>query len=196
MTHHKINIKLRGCNEFVEKFPDGSSDAAKSLARSRYPDAIRIEWKGACQSDDEEPRDEQKRREYRASVQETYDRMDAKTVANCENQRQLDANNNSNGGADYDHYSEGGGGVGGCLSLILMGVVGLGAMFVIPGGVSSFVDGFCSTAEICKQSEQNSIDQTPAEVDHRWSNDPCTVWANANRSLADRLQPGDKCYGF
>ena len=205
MTHHRINIKLRGCNEFVEKFPGGSPEAAKSIARSRYPDAIRIEWKGTCRSDAEEAKWEQQKQDYRDSVQETYDRQSAQTAANWEHQRQLDAQHANGANNSYNPSTGDSGGGGGCLILLLVGMVGA---VTLVGGAGSFMKGFCRTSELCGnetksspvriQERTNIVDQTPEEVNHRWSrsNDPCAIWANANPALAAQLQPGDRCWGF
>ena len=71
---HKILIQLPGCNEFTEKFPGGSPSAAKQLAESRYPNARRVEWKGATISDEEQARSDKFFSDYEKSVQDTYDR--------------------------------------------------------------------------------------------------------------------------
>ena len=56
MSYHKIRIRLHGCNEFTEKFPGGSVEDAKKLAKTRYPDAQYITWLGSTQSDEQEER--------------------------------------------------------------------------------------------------------------------------------------------
>ena len=45
---HVIRIRLVGVNEFTEKFPGGSVEDAKKLARVRYPEAKAISWVSAA----------------------------------------------------------------------------------------------------------------------------------------------------
>ena len=70
--HHRIRIRLRGCNEFVEKFPGGSPQAAKDLARSRYPEAQYISWQGSARSDAEEAAAAARVAEREAAYKESY----------------------------------------------------------------------------------------------------------------------------
>ena len=47
MTMHNVRIHISGVNAFTEQFPGGSPAAAKQLAKTRYPNATRVDWQGA-----------------------------------------------------------------------------------------------------------------------------------------------------
>ena len=59
----KVRIRLRGGNEFNEKFPATSVSDAVELAWVRYPNAQHISWVGQCKSDRQEEQDRERLRE-------------------------------------------------------------------------------------------------------------------------------------
>ena len=193
---HKILIQLPGCNEFTEKFPGGSPSAAKQLAESRYPNAKRVEWKGATISDAEQARSDKFFSDYDKSVQETYARQSAATY-----QHQLQHDARSAAPSVSAPSSDGPGLLGSAGLILVFGPIALlGAVF---GGDKDAVTAPAApvTAENCSRyltatecaAQFPTADRsaTPVELQS-----PCAIWADANPALAANLTPADTCYGF
>lgn len=122
MAYHKIRIRLRGCNEFTEKFPGGSVADAKALAKSRYPDAQYISWIGGAVSDEQEERNRQWSIDYKKKVDENNERVFGKSGRNVDD-FQVD---------NSESYSTGGGRVSSAASDIAgMGLIVGGFVFLV-----------------------------------------------------------------
>lgn len=124
MAYHRIRIRLRGCNEFTEKFQGGSVADAKALARSRYPDAQYISWIGTAQSDEQEEKNRQWSIDYKKKVDENNERVFGQSGRNAEQSISNVSHSNSN-----ISPSSGGGG-NGCGTILVVGFVGIAVAVV------------------------------------------------------------------
>jgi len=59
------------------------------------------------------------------------------------------------------------------------------------GGLS-----MCSSDESKQQQQETVTYSQPVNLQERVENNNCRIWANANPSLADKLEPGDQCFGY
>lgn len=105
MSYHNIRIRLRGCNEFTEKFPGGSVEDAKRLAKTRYPDAQYISWVGSTQSDEQEAKNRQWAIEYKKKVDENNERV----FGQSGQQPQSVSYSSSSSNVEYDNDTDGNG---------------------------------------------------------------------------------------
>lgn len=205
---HKILIQLPGCNEFTEKFPGGSPAAAKELADIRYPNALRIEWKGTCLTDEQENAARAREALWERETQEHYARQSAQTATHqtpyVASERPVSAS--------------GGGGGGGCGAIALMVLFApiaiLGAVFGGDNDVAPTATPAAPTTEYASPADdwhgitsQNcsrfltatecaaefGTDRSATPVDLQ---EPCAIWADANPTLAAQLTPADTCFGF
>ena len=100
--YQKVRIRLRGCNEFQEKFPASSVVDAVNLAKCRYPDAQHISWVGSCRSDEDEAKSEQFFADYKRKVDENNERVFGVSGRN--------ADQGPVSGTTHSIYDNGGGG--------------------------------------------------------------------------------------
>ena len=100
--YQRVRIRLRGCNEFQEKFPASSVSDAVNLAKVRYPEAQHISWAGSCRSDEDEAKSEQFFADYKRKVDENNERVFGQSGRNA------DVGHIS--GTTYSTNSSGGGG--------------------------------------------------------------------------------------
>lgn len=125
----KVRIRLRGGNEFQEKFPATSRTDAINLAEARYPDAQHISWVGSCQSDEEEANTKQFFADYKRKVDENNERVFGQSGRN--------ADQGPVSGTSYSIYDDDNSGSGGG---VVDGIVGLG--FWVGGFVVLLIIGF------------------------------------------------------
>ena len=103
--YQRVRIRLRGCNEFTEKFPASSVSDAVNLAKVRYPEAQHISWAGSCRSPEDEARSQQFFADCKRKTDETNERVFGVSGRNA------DVGHIS--GETYSTNSSGGGGGGG-----------------------------------------------------------------------------------
>ena len=124
--YQKVRIRLRGCNEFQEKFPASSVVDAVNLAKCRYPEAQHISWVGSCRSDEDEAKSEQFFADYKRKVDENNERVFGVSGRN--------ADQGPVSGTTFSTNSSGGGGnsVGNAAGSIAgLGLLGGGLVVVI-----------------------------------------------------------------
>ena len=100
--YQRVRIRLRGCNEFTEKFPASSVSDAVNLAKVRYPEAQHISWAGSCRSPEDESRTQQFFADCKRKTDETNERVFGVSGRN--------ADQGPVSGTTYSTSSSGGGG--------------------------------------------------------------------------------------
>ena len=134
-----ILIQIPGCNEFTEKFPGGSPNAAIELAAIRYPNALRIEWKGTCRSDAEESAAAARNARWEQQTQNHYARQSAQTASTWKHQRDLDARDHA--APSYAHRSGAGIGLRGAAVVFAL-FLGFATVNTGIQGAATFFEGF------------------------------------------------------
>ena len=100
--YQRVRIRLRGCNEFTEKFPASSVSDAVNLAKVRYPEAQHISWAGSCRSPEDEARSQEFFADYKRKVDENNERVFGVSGRN--------ADQGPVSGTTHSIYDNGGGG--------------------------------------------------------------------------------------
>ena len=131
MGMHKILITHATTSPFTQKFPGGSPNEAIQSAAVVYPNARHIEWKGECQTDEQEAASAAFFAECERKTQETYARQAEQTAKNWEHQRQLDARDASAPSCTAARSSSSGGGGGLFALLVVAGIGFIGVTMVL-----------------------------------------------------------------
>ena len=100
------------------------------------------------------------------------------------------------GSRDHSHhsrdYSIGGPGIVQTLQgLIVLGLIGL----IGYGFITSVMKSSPSTPSTPTE-KPSVLPPSQRSSYNSMKKPPCQIWAEANPSLSDKLQPGDSCYGF